>query len=114
MTSLDLRPDLDTPFRVFGVPATVAPKDTGEEIATTVLWPVMPRMTPAEMVPGIAPAVVLNNRESIDIRRDQVPSLPTGSTIWAPRTLGGTVCAWRVVHVDASDPDVWSVQVVAA
>lgn len=83
-------------------PVAVTPLG-GAPVTTTVQWD-QEDATPADQQVGSGAASAVNRRPVVYVRRDQVPSLPMGSTI-----TGGpahNVKSWKVVSIDsASDPD---------
>jgi len=101
---LDLRPELTSSFAAFGVPAIVTPFG-GEAIETTVIWPAPPSM----VLEANADPSVADQRARVALRRDEVPDLPSGSTILAPPLRGGTPRLFIVDRVEdeRQDPEVW-------
>jgi hypothetical protein len=82
----------------------------GGAIATVVNW--RREMTePSERMPGASPGASVNRKQLAYVRRDEVASLPIGSTI-----VGGpehqSSKTWRVQTCDESHPH-WHIAVVA-
>jgi hypothetical protein len=96
----DSRPDLDAPFAIFGVPATVTPVG-GPAVECTVIEeaPLAGRLA-LEADPQVE-----NTSPRWSLRRDDVATLPIDSIILAARK-GEDAQAWRVIRVDSLDPEV--------
>jgi hypothetical protein len=98
---LDIRPPLAPFAAAFARTATITPAG-GVAITADVIWD-QQADAPADMNMGASSSVATNRRLVAYVRRDQVPSLPVGSTI-----LGGPQHQqklWRVTAVEQSDPD---------
>lgn len=83
--------------------AVVTPYGGAAVDATGVQWE-QETPNPAEQTVGAGVASGVNRRQVAWIRRDQVPTLPAQSTIVGGPAQNATK-TWRVVSVDASDPD---------
>jgi hypothetical protein len=105
----DLRPMMGPIFDAFGVPATVtrpAPDDT--PIETTGVWIEVAEM---EVPLGLA----FQRKESqrlLTLMRAEVPTVPRGTTVLAPETLGGAVLRWRIDGLERADVDQHRVYVI--
>jgi hypothetical protein len=113
---LDVRPLLDPIFNAFGVAALVTPKG-GSPISTTAVW-LGPRVgievgTVAGRSVGPSSSIP-DMRSRWRLRRDEVATLPIGSTIFAASAPGGRVSTWVVERVDNLDPEVLDVVVEGA
>jgi|SRR5689334_10060375 len=102
---LDLRPALDPIFNLFGVSATVTVPG-GSPVATVVVWSgsgagVFPA-PPAELQ-------VTELRRRLAVRRDHVPTMPTGTEIVAPELKGGTPQTFKVESIEREDEQVFVV-----
>ena len=98
---LDLRPPVGAFTTAFARSATVTPVG-GTAIVADVIWEQEP-LEPASQQVGASPSAVANHRLLAYVRRDEVSTLPPGSTI-----AGGpehNQKTWRVHSIDASDPD---------
>ncbi len=94
----ELRPPLSPPFAIFGVAATVTPLG-GAPVATTIIW-VKTGVFGSFAAFAAALGTPSDPRPRCRLRRDQVPSLPIGSTIVAPPPQGGAAQTFSVDLVD--------------
>lgn len=106
---VDARPDLDSLFAVgdgcFGVEAIVTPAD-GSPVDTAIIW------ESPSTVEVIADAPIGDLRILAAVRRDEVATLPVGSTILAARPPEySDARTWTVDRVFDMDPDVYYAQV---
>lgn len=99
----DLRPSLDPAFMGFGVPATVTPAG-GAPVTTTVIGQ-EPLMFAVE---ANADPAIMDYRRRVAVRIDEVPELPVGSTILAPKGFkaGGAPTLYTVELLENLDPEV--------
>jgi hypothetical protein len=112
MTLADLRPALDPATDAFGVAATVTPKDGTPVSASVIAYPLRPE---EPWIGPLADRVFAGGpsgdvRPRFAVRKDQVPTLPAGSTIVI--AAGPEAGTWKASHVDSvSDPQLHKVAV---
>lgn len=99
---------VEMPLDVFAVipgatEAVVTPAGGAAVSATGVQW-FQEDNGNAEHATGAGPTSALSRRQVAYVRRDQVPTLPIGSTI-VGGPLHNATKVWRVTAVDGSDPD---------
>ena len=97
---------VSVPLDVFdaipGAAAAVVTPSGGVAVSSTVQW-FQEEASPADQAVGAGVSSALSRRVVAYVRRDQVTNLPVGSVI-----TGGPAHhqkAWKVVSVDASDPE---------
>lgn len=93
---LDLRPPLTPFFDTFAIPAVVTPLN-GDPVNASAIW-IGSLLMIARTMGGLPAPMDLRPR--IALRRDEVPDLPLGSQILAPRLLGGTPETWIVDKIE--------------
>ena len=86
-----------------GVPATVQLEypDVGDPIETRGIWV-------TQFTESLPDSLELQRREPIKVmalRRDEVPTVPRGTTIQAPEVMGGPVLGWKVDGMARVDND---------
>lgn len=105
----DVRVPLDPIFAAFGVPVTVTrPALDDAPIETTGVWVELPEM---EVPLGLG----FQRKEPqrvLALSRVEVPTVPRGTEILAPETLGGPVKGWRVDGLERADVDLHRVYVM--
>jgi hypothetical protein len=98
----DLRPLMGPFFDAFGVPVTVTrPLPDNDPIETVGIWI---DLAPMEMPPGME----FQRKEPqrvLALGRDDVPTVPRGTAVLAPETLGGPVKGWRIDGLERADAD---------
>lgn len=98
----DLRVPVDPILDAFGVPATVTrPAPDGTPITTTAVW-IDPSMLD---VPASEDFQRREPRRLLALPVGAVPTVPRGTIVTAPETLGATSQDWRVDVLVASDLD---------
>ena len=111
MAGADLRVGVDPIFRAFGVPVTVtrpAPEDT--PIETEGVW----HAPMTDQVPTGLDLTRADPQRVMALRRDAVPTVPRGTVLAAPETIGGPVALWRLDGVARWEIDLVRVPVVPA
>lgn len=99
---MDARPLLASIFDAFGVPGVVK-VDAEDTVATTVVW--VPSTT--EDWPGGREMNRREEREVLAVSRVEVPEIPKGTRITAPRRLDGAIRVFRVDGFDRVEADLW-------
>lgn len=92
---------LQVQFDLMGVPAIVTLPDGTAITNTSVIW-LEPILFDA---PTTSDLQRREQRRVAALNRADVVTVPQGTRIDAAEREGGTVSAWRVDQIDASDPD---------
>lgn len=98
---MDLRPDLDAPFAIFGLPCTVTPPG-GAPVNATGVWITLQ----TSFLPGPLEAQVAEARKILALRGDLLPEIPRGTVIEIAERAGLALRRWRVdgwAQVDEQD-----------
>jgi len=101
---------LELNFSAHGVPATVQRPypDVGDAIVTRGIWV-------TQFTDALPDGHELQRREPIRVmalRRDEVTTVPRGTTILAPEVMGGPLKGWRVDAMARVDTDHYRVVVI--
>lgn len=103
---------LEINLAAHGVSATVtrpAPDDTPVE--TTGIWHTAP---PEDAQPYGTDFRRREPRRILALPRADLPTMPRGTTISAPETIGGTAKTWTVDGLERVEADTWRVLVTLA
>jgi hypothetical protein len=99
---MDARVDFEPLLEAFGVPATVTrPAPDDDPIETVGIW-----LQPLNLDEPAGSS--FTRRATIRvfaIRKDDVPTMPLGTTVEAAERAGDTVRTWKVDGTDMEDPD---------
>src|SRR5450759_5471195 len=98
----DFRVPMDPIFAAFGVPVTVTrPAPDDDPIETTGVW--------VEVAELEGPSGLAFQRKEpqrvLALLRSQAPTMPRGTQVLAPESLGGPVKGWRVDGLERADAD---------
>lgn len=96
----DLRPSLDPPFEVFGLPATLTVPG-GTPITTTGVWVTLQ----TALMPAGLDARVAEARKVLALRGDELPAVPRGTLVEISERAGEPVRSWRVDGFDRVDEE---------
>lgn len=103
---LDLRVAFGVAMASFGVPVTVRrPAPSATPIDTSGVW-VMPV---SEDLPPTMSVQRVSSKRVLWLPKADVPTVPRGTTIDAPISLGAPVQAWVVDGLNREEHDAWAV-----
>lgn len=107
---MDLRVPLAPILGAFGLPITVT-VPAGAPVESTGVW-----LSPQPDTQPTSPDVhrPTNSKILAMSREASLSTLPRGTLILAPETLGGVVRSWRVVGFERAEVDTWRALVVPA
>lgn len=97
---MDLRPGLDAPFEVFGLPCTLTVPG-GTPVAATGVWATLQTLP---MPPGLE-ARVAEARKVLALRGDELPFVPHGTLIEIAERAGQPLRTWRVDGWERADEE---------